>query len=315
MGVNGYVSRRQNGTTGYLFKDAHGDVLSIYTSTSNKAADYTYDAWGEIQTKNESSSFENNPLRYYGQYYDYESDMTYLRARYYDSSIKRFITEDPAKDGSNWYAYCGNNPVMMFDPSGLANVPKGGTNELVNLLANIVELMDNQINYCNIQVKDPSSSKLSYFKSQANNVREKIKNNPSLDSSPTLKTLINDVVCNDTDPSLQKISSVLGVVKNLISKVIEKKIYEGEQIVSEDEVIKMYNKYDESDKIYVTSAAYYVYNVGAGMLINNLLVTNRKVTGNYEKASGFDVRKIYYDVINLDYAGYSFDAYEAEDLD
>ena len=104
MGVNGYVSRRQNGTTGYLFKDAHGDVLSIYTSTSNKAADYTYDAWGEIQTKNESSSFENNPLRYYGQYYDYESDMTYLRARYYDSSIKRFITEDPAKDGSNWYA-------------------------------------------------------------------------------------------------------------------------------------------------------------------------------------------------------------------
>ena len=113
MGVNGYVSRRQNGTTGYLFKDAHGDVLSIYTSTS------TYDAWGEIQTKNESSSFENNPLRYYGQYYDYESDMTYLRARYYDSSIKRFITEDPAKDGSNWYAYCGNNPVMLFDPSGL----------------------------------------------------------------------------------------------------------------------------------------------------------------------------------------------------
>lgn len=102
-----------------MFKDAHGDVLSIYTSTSNKAADYTYDAWGEIQTKNESSSFENNPLRYYGQYYDYESDMTYLRARYYDSSIKRFITEDPAKDGSNWYAYCGNNPVMLFDPSGL----------------------------------------------------------------------------------------------------------------------------------------------------------------------------------------------------
>ena len=118
MGVNGYVSRRQNGTTGYLFKDAHGDVLSIYTSTSNKVADYTYDAWGEIRTQNESSSFENNPLRYYGQYYDYESNMTYLRARYYDSSIRRFITEDPAKDGSNWYAYCGNNPVTRVDKSG-----------------------------------------------------------------------------------------------------------------------------------------------------------------------------------------------------
>ena len=119
MGVNGYVSRRQNGTTGYLFKDAHGDVLSIYTSTSNKAADYTYDAWGEIQTKNESSSFENNPLRYYGQYYDCESNMTYLRARYYDSSIRRFITEDPAKDGSNWYVYAYNNPIIFIDKTGM----------------------------------------------------------------------------------------------------------------------------------------------------------------------------------------------------
>ena len=85
MGVNGYVSRRQNGTTGYLFKDAHGDVLSIYTSTSNKAADYTYDAWGEIRTKNESSSFENNPLRYYGQYYDYESDKDHAVSPHPDS--------------------------------------------------------------------------------------------------------------------------------------------------------------------------------------------------------------------------------------
>ena len=33
-------------------------------------------------------------------------------------STGRFISEDPVKDGLNWYAYCGGNPVMFWDPSG-----------------------------------------------------------------------------------------------------------------------------------------------------------------------------------------------------
>ena len=42
-----------------------------------------------------------------------------MRNRYYDSSIGRFITEDPAQAGVNWYVYCENNPVMYTDPWGL----------------------------------------------------------------------------------------------------------------------------------------------------------------------------------------------------
>ena len=37
----------------------------------------------------------------------------------YAPSVGRFISEDPAKDGSNWYVYCANNPVMFVDPLGL----------------------------------------------------------------------------------------------------------------------------------------------------------------------------------------------------
>ena len=48
-----------------------------------------------------------------------ESGMIYLRNRYYDPQTGRFITEDPAKDGTNWYVYCSNNPVMFVDSSGL----------------------------------------------------------------------------------------------------------------------------------------------------------------------------------------------------
>lgn len=60
-----------------------------------------------------------NPFRYCGEYLDSETGLTYLRNRYYDNAIGRFITQDPIKDGLNWYVYCGNNPVMFVDPMGL----------------------------------------------------------------------------------------------------------------------------------------------------------------------------------------------------
>ena len=53
--------------------------------------------------------------------------MIYLRARYYDSENGRFISEDPAKDGYNWYSYCGGNPVMFVDPSGLSGIRPDGS--------------------------------------------------------------------------------------------------------------------------------------------------------------------------------------------
>ena len=62
-------------------------------------------------------------MRYCGEYYDDESGLTYMRGRYYSSELRRFITEDPAKDGVNWYSYCGNNPIMYVDPWGLAISP------------------------------------------------------------------------------------------------------------------------------------------------------------------------------------------------
>ena len=46
------------------------------------------------------------------------SGLIYLRNRYYDPSIGRFITEDPAKAGLNWYVYANNNPIMYIDPLG-----------------------------------------------------------------------------------------------------------------------------------------------------------------------------------------------------
>ena len=55
-----------------------------------------------------------NPFRYSGEYFDEETGFYYLRARYYDPSIGRFLTEDPAEDGTNWYAYIMDGLKKVF---------------------------------------------------------------------------------------------------------------------------------------------------------------------------------------------------------
>ena len=107
-----------NGTDTVRFiKDPHGNVVA--TSKNNSITDsYDYTAFG-VQINSAETS---NPFRYCGEYYDEELDSVYLRNRYYQPTIGRFITEDPVKDGLNWYNYCAGNPVMMIDPSGLIKV-------------------------------------------------------------------------------------------------------------------------------------------------------------------------------------------------
>jgi len=55
------------------------------------------------------------------------NNLYYMRARYYDANLGRFISEDPAgfADGLNLYAYVGGNPIMLVDPSGLGREGPG----------------------------------------------------------------------------------------------------------------------------------------------------------------------------------------------
>ena len=77
-----------------------------------------YSTWG-LPTVTSSNGYDGTKdISYTGKEED-ATGLYYFNARYYDPSIGRFITEDPARDGINWYTYCGNNPLSYTDPSGL----------------------------------------------------------------------------------------------------------------------------------------------------------------------------------------------------
>jgi len=82
-----------------------------------------YDEWGNPQVDTEfniNKSGVSNLNNYTGYEYDDVLGIYYAQNRFYDAGIKRFVQEDPIKDGMNWYAYVGNNPINKIDPTGLA---------------------------------------------------------------------------------------------------------------------------------------------------------------------------------------------------
>ncbi|HBX87542.1 MAG TPA: hypothetical protein DEG09_02870, partial [Marinilabiliaceae bacterium] len=58
-----------------------------------------------------------------GKEYDEAIGLYYYNARWYDPELGRFITEDPARVGVNWYIYCYNNPLYFIDASGMIPTP------------------------------------------------------------------------------------------------------------------------------------------------------------------------------------------------
>ena len=115
FGANGVFARKSGSVTNTLYKNGHGDTV-LLTSGNTVVRDYDYDAYGKEKG---GSSADENPFRYSGEYFDSETGFIYLRNRYYDPSSARFISEDPIRDGYNWYAYCEGNPITKIDPWGL----------------------------------------------------------------------------------------------------------------------------------------------------------------------------------------------------
>ena len=88
-----YSTNGTNFQTYYYVLNLQGDVVKLIQSNGYVAAQYTYDAWGNILDSGGDLAAVN-PLRYRGYYYDNETGFYYLQSRYYDPANRRFINAD-----------------------------------------------------------------------------------------------------------------------------------------------------------------------------------------------------------------------------
>ena len=101
----------------YYQSDALGSAVGLTDATGALKASYSYDPWGKLLVPIDPLGTKNK-LKFTGNALDPGTGFYYLRARYYDPAIGRFINKDPSAAG-NSYSYGANNPVLLTDPSGL----------------------------------------------------------------------------------------------------------------------------------------------------------------------------------------------------
>ena len=126
-GIN-YIARIGNDNhQSYYLYNGHGDVVQTVAENGTVENQYDYDIFGNPILTVEEGGY-SNAIRYSGEFYDQETGLYYLRARYYDSYTGRFVSEDSywGEDSNplslNLYTYCENDPVDFIDPSGHGKV-------------------------------------------------------------------------------------------------------------------------------------------------------------------------------------------------
>ncbi|HEX7289295.1 MAG TPA: RHS repeat-associated core domain-containing protein, partial [Candidatus Angelobacter sp.] len=120
-GVDEHLAVRPGTQWYYYEQDLLGSVTSLTDASGSVATGYGYSTFGN--PAQDTGSLEQ-PYRYTGREWDSESGLYYYRARYYDSSSGRFLSEDPARNagGINYYAYVHNDATNSTDPLGLLDI-------------------------------------------------------------------------------------------------------------------------------------------------------------------------------------------------
>ena len=96
-------------------------MVQLTDESGNVSKTYEYDSFGNEEQPEKK---DDNPFRYCGEYFDKETDSIYLRARYYQPELGRFLTRDTYTGEEDdplslhLYAYCWNDGVNRIDPSG-----------------------------------------------------------------------------------------------------------------------------------------------------------------------------------------------------
>jgi RHS repeat-associated protein len=126
-GTNGYVETeatqeqigRATNAASFPLADALGSVRTLTDSAGSVTGTAAYDAYGNVRSRSGATS----SFGFTGQQTD-PTGLVYLRTRYLDPSVGRFVSADtirpsgPGTTGYGLYTYAGDNPTTLTDPSG-----------------------------------------------------------------------------------------------------------------------------------------------------------------------------------------------------
>jgi len=115
----------------YFLKDHLGSIKVIVNEDGSLSSYTDYDPFG-LELTGRSDSEER--YKFTGKERDEETSYDYFGARYYDSSIGRWLQVDPLADkylNISVYVYALNSPLKFIDPKGteIVNSYKEGTEE------------------------------------------------------------------------------------------------------------------------------------------------------------------------------------------
>jgi len=116
--------RMDRGGVFYYLCDGLGSTRQFVNTVGGVTDTWGYSALGELVSRTNTGIPTANPFLFNAQQFDVASGDYYLRARYYDQSSGRFISQDPY-EGDNKdtislhrYLYASDNPVNIVDPDG-----------------------------------------------------------------------------------------------------------------------------------------------------------------------------------------------------
>jgi len=122
------ILMNRGGVDYFYHTDGLGSITELTDAMGTIVQSYIYDSFGNIQVFDQNGALISpsggiaNPFTYTGRELDTETGLYYYRARYYDSRIGRFISEDRigfAGDDVNLYGYVFNDPINLIDAFGL----------------------------------------------------------------------------------------------------------------------------------------------------------------------------------------------------
>ncbi|WP_083963581.1 RHS repeat-associated core domain-containing protein [Spirochaeta cellobiosiphila] len=87
----------------YNSTDHLGSIVAITDEAGQKLWSAEYTPFGDKVVIDNPSGRDEFDFKYTGKDYDAQLGFYYFNARWYDAQAGRFITEDPARDGANWY--------------------------------------------------------------------------------------------------------------------------------------------------------------------------------------------------------------------